>query len=515
MCSELKELACKLAGMTEEEMQRYIAGHNSGEAQGKVHFRIDGEENSSEELFLSLQNKKGKDYYDTVTEIARRVAEGKARLTSLPEEYERKGVLSTPHAAARIIASAWVRERNGSSESIKRRNNDNGAVSVRLDKDGRDSSEVQIETWAKQNGCWIDENDYISKEYQTSHGDEARVYFVGNKVVKFADYKKLHGEDGISSYLDRITLMNTIDPEAALKIIGFGRDKDGKFRVVLEQKKFAKTFNFEHDDDWNITAIGNKQISDFYNNDAPIIKRQFAKKGIEYDPNDWISYYKNEIEISDVGMTNIAKDENGRYHFIDVTARVLRQGKEESSDKPMLIDNIAAKNDNALGEPHFRSEDAEVTSISKDAPMVVKHIAEVSKKVGAKVNMVQSAEEVTNPEVKKALNEGKKVTGWYDEKTGEVHLYMPNIHDRYTAEKTIWHETVGHKGMRGLMGEHFDKFLRDVWYDLDKPENAVLKKLVDEERRRNPLNDLRIAFLVSLNKKKMTANPFFIGNCSH
>ncbi len=349
VCSELKELACKLAGMTEEEMQRYIAGHNNGEAQGEVYFRIDGEENSSEELFLSLQNKKGKDYYDTVTEIARRVAEGKARLTSLPEEYERKGVLSTPHAAARIIASAWVRERNGSSESIKRRNNDNGAVSVHLDKDGRDSCEVQIETWAKQNGCWIDENDYISKEYQTSHGDEARVYFVGNKVVKFADYKKLHGEDGISSYLDRITLMNTIDPEAALKIIGFGRDKDGKFRVVLEQKKFAKTFNFEHDDEWNITAIGNKQISDFYDNDAPIIKRQFAKKGIEYDPNDWISYYKNEIEISDVGMTNIAKDENGRYHFIDVTARVLSQGKEESSDKPMLIDNIAAKNDNALG----------------------------------------------------------------------------------------------------------------------------------------------------------------------
>ncbi len=501
VCSELKELACKLAGMTEEEMQRYIAGRNSGEAQGKVHFRIDGEENSSEELFLSLQNKKGKEYYDTVTEIARRVTERKARFTSLPEEYERKGVLSTPHAAARIIASAWVRERNGSSESIKRRNNDNGAVSVHLDKDGRDSSEVQIETWAKQNGCWIDENDYISKEYQTSHGDEARVYFVGNKVVKFADYKKLHGEDGISSYLDRITLMNTIDPEAALKIIGFGRDKDGKFRVVLEQKKFAKTFNFEHDDDWNITAIGNKQISDFLDNDAPIIKRQFAKKGIEYDPNDWISYYKNEIEISDVGMTNIAKDENGRYHFIDVTARVLSQGKEESSDKPMLIDNIAAENDNAQGEPHFRSEDAEVTSISKDAPVVVKHIAEVSKKVGAKVNMVQSADEVANPEVKKALNEGKKVTGWYDEKTGEVHLYMPNIHDRYTAEKTIWHETVGHKGMRGLMGEHFDKFLRDVWYDLDKPENAVLKKLVDEERRRNPLNDLRIAFLVSLNQK--------------
>ena len=66
---------------------------------------------------------------------------------------------------------------------------------------------------------------------------------------------------------------------------------------------------------------------------------------------------------------------------------------------------------------------------------------------------------------------------------------MPNIHDRYTAEKTIWHEVVGHKGMRELFGdERFDKFLREVWYDLDKPENADLKKLVDEERKFNPLN---------------------------
>ena len=66
---------------------------------------------------------------------------------------------------------------------------------------------------------------------------------------------------------------------------------------------------------------------------------------------------------------------------------------------------------------------------------------------------------------------------------------MPNIHDRYTAEKTIWHEVVGHKGMRELFGEdRFDKFLDSVWYDLDKPENASLKKLVMEEMQRNPFD---------------------------
>lgn len=120
---------------------------------------------------------------------------------------------------------------------------------------------------------------------------------------------------------------------------------------------------------------------------------------------------------------------------------------------------------------------------------VENHVKKVAQKTGAKVNMVSSVDEITNKAAKDAIEEGRKITGWYDEKTGEVHLYMPNIHDRYTAEKTIWHEVVGHKGMRELFGdERFDKFLREVWYDLDKPENAALKKLVDEERKFNPLN---------------------------
>lgn len=128
--------------------------------------------------------------------------------------------------------------------------------------------------------------------------------------------------------------------------------------------------------------------------------------------------------------------------------------------------------------------------VNKKASIPVSsHITQLSEKTGAKVNMVSSVDEITNKAAKAAVEEGRKVTGWYDEKTGEVHLYMPNIHDRYTAKKTIWHEVVGHKGMRELFGdERFDKFLREVWYDLDKPENADLKKLVDEERKFNPLN---------------------------
>lgn len=154
----------------------------------------------------------------------------------------------------------------------------------------------------------------------------------------------------------------------------------------------------------------------------------------------------------------------------------------EALEKGLTIDNTVLPDDGTKFRTDYGESNYPTSSVES-------HIENVAQKTGAKVNMVSSVDEITNKSAKAAVEEGRKITGWYDEKTGEVHLYMPNIHDRYTAEKTIWHEVVGHKGMRELFGdERFDKFLREVWYDLDKPENVALKKLVDEERKFNPLN---------------------------
>lgn len=167
-------------------------------------------------------------------------------------------------------------------------------------------------------------------------------------------------------------------------------------------------------------------------------------------------------------------------HYWDSTSNQEGRG---GSVRPGEVSLLRSRN----GRPSDERMGEELSDSPSSA--VNNHIERIAQKTGAKVNMVSSVDEITNKAAKAAVEEGRKITGWYDEKTSEVHLYMPNIHDRYTAEKTIWHEVVGHKGMRELFGdERFDKFLRDVWYDLDKPENAALKKLVDEERKFNPLN---------------------------
>ena len=182
-----------------------------------------------------------------------------------------------------------------------------------------------------------------------------------------------------------------------------------------------------------------------------------------------------------------------RGHNFESRGNRMMANIDENQLRPVLarLSNLGVKvreeRKSSEDGTHYRTADGEQGNDAQS--IVANHIANVSEKVGVKANEVNSVDEITNPRVKADIEAGKNVTGWYDEKTGEVHLYMPNIHDRYTAEKTIWHEVVGHKGMRELFGEdRFNRFLRDVWYDLDKPENADLKKLVDEEMKYNPLN---------------------------
>lgn len=199
-----------------------------------------------------------------------------------------------------------------------------------------------------------------------------------------------------------------------------------------------------------------------------------------------INYIKNGINKEtirnprDIDSALEAGWDGRNGHYWDSTSNQEGRG---GSVRPGEVSSLRSR--------HGRPSDERMGEELSDSPSsaVNNHIERIAQKTGAKVNLVSSVDEITNKAAKAAIEEGRKITGWYDEKTGEVHLYMPNIHDRYTAEKTIWHEVVGHKGMRELFGEdRFEKFLRDVWYDLDKPENAALKKLVDEERKFNPLN---------------------------
>ena len=130
------------------------------------------------------------------------------------------------------------------------------------------------------------------------------------------------------------------------------------------------------------------------------------------------------------------------------------------------------------------SEDAtggELTPREKEQQeQMEKHRATVLKateKLNTRTTIHDNVEDIENETVRKAIENGEKVKAWYDVKTGEVHLYLPNVTDKYDAQKSVVHEVVGHKGMRNLLGESgYRDMMRRMYTHLSEEEASEVNE---------------------------------------
>lgn len=90
-------------------------------------------------------------------------------------------------------------------------------------------------------------------------------------------------------------------------------------------------------------------------------------------------------------------------------------------------------------------------------------------KLGVPITVHDALDSVPEGPAKEAIKKGRKVKGWYDTKTGTVHVYMPNATSAEDVQKTILHEGVAHYGLRQLVGEeYFDDFLDEVFANVSQ-----------------------------------------------
>ena len=462
--AELKKLSCKLAGMTEEEMQRYLKKQNEGKG---VMYRVEhaaevyGKANAHYRMELGNTFSDNKEHFDAVRDRA----------------VEEKGIVM-PNLNKEKVKVVEV-EKHGFEGDSK------GAIE-------------EARAWAKENLVTTDKQDlptmrdgtpytiskkavdkYLSSS-AVSKSDELGIHLsvlpkltdVIHESIEaeiHPDYKK--GEDGIRG------IENGYGEGVLVHRLYGAVELDGKmYRVKTTMQEFRggeenKPHSYEVTKIELLDAPGTAVLPD----SSPLDTTPSNSKNITSEGSE-------KANESDSLPLNSAT--NG---YIS-TAKLL-QGVEKSYDSgKKLLDESKNLTD---GETFFRKEGDGVVTPEKTSNAVseriIKTVEKVAKRTGGKVKMVNSVEEIENPKVRKDIEKGKQVTGWYDEKTGEVHLYMPNIHDTYTAEKTVWHETVGHKGMRGLLGDKFNDYMRGLWMDLDNPINAELRAYVKEKMNMNHL----------------------------
>ena len=119
--------------------------------------------------------------------------------------------------------------------------------------------------------------------------------------------------------LDRVALHNTYFPETRLKVLGFGRDQSGEFKIIVEQP-----------------FIGGTHVSD------EDIAKYMEQMGFELkNPRNW-TYATPDVYLSDMHDENVIRSETGAICVVDCDIRIntpeLRTGGIRSLTTSVVIE---------------------------------------------------------------------------------------------------------------------------------------------------------------------------------
>ena len=281
------------------------------------------------------------------------------------------------------------------------------------------------------------------------HGQENYVYqakYDPTKVIKFNDFGLTDSLFRINEFIDRVNAHNQFQPKDKYTPIGFAYDEKGDFCIVMEQPYLKGTQPTREEITKYLTDHGFK---------LDMIQ-------ISADEVD-LGWTNGEFDLWDAEPRNVIKDENGDLHFFDTMIQHT------------YIPNH--KNPLRLSMPSIRTFESQEM---KDSADKVKNVANVLG--GAEVTSYTNASEVPD-EYKEAVEQGAR--GWYDPSTHTVHVYLPNCADADEAQRTVFHEKIGHEGMEVLLGgeQGVRKFADFVYKSVDKKTRG---KILDFAHQYDP-----------------------------
>lgn len=281
------------------------------------------------------------------------------------------------------------------------------------------------------------------------HGQENYVYrakYDPTKVIKFNDFGLTDNLFRINEFIDRVNAHNQFQPKDKYTPIGFAYDEKGDFCIVMEQPYLKGTTPTREEITQYLTDHGFK---------LDMIQ-------ISADEVD-LGWTNGEFDLWDAEPRNVIKDENGDLHFFDTMIQHT------------YIPNH--KNPLRLSMPSIRTFESQEMKNSADK---VKNVANVLG--GAEAVTYTSSADVPE-EYRVAIELGAK--GWYDPTTHTVHVYLPNCADANEAQRTVFHEKIGHEGMEVLLGgeDGVRKFANFVYRSVGKD---VRGKIIDFANKYDP-----------------------------
>ena len=173
--------------------------------------------------------------------------------------------------------------------------------------------------------------------------------------------------------------------------------------------------------------------------------------------------FDNELRDAEVKVTEYT--DLMKKELAEKEAKYAERGSEEEIDLSEFSSDDVEADDSSERHRLIDEDDNARERVSLSA------LHEFSRELGISPRVVFDLNDIEDAKKRNSK-------GWYDTKTGEVVIVLPNATSDADIKETILHEVVAHKGLREVVGkDHFEEFLDKVFRGADKDTRAKIVAL--------------------------------------
>ena len=157
------------------------------------------------------------------------------------------------------------------------------------------------------------------------------------------------------------------------------------------------------------------------------------------------------------------------------------QGHGSHSNNSISVANLLKNVEMSYDKGKKLLDESEKMGISiENQRKIADSVVNTANKLGGAEATVYSSLDDVPEEYRQEVEQGAK--GWYDPENHTVHVYLPNCEDGNDAQRTVFHEKIGHEGLEVLLGgeDEVRKFANFVYNSVAANTRGKILEIANE-----------------------------------
>lgn len=265
----------------------------------------------------------------------------------------------------------------------------------------------------------------------------------------YAEYKKEIDKMAKGYNSDTTTEAPASPLEVSDEYSNAKRDLESEYYKELD--RIASDYENKYPDLWNGNQAAQEQRSKDFDKAKEQHEQAVLELGKQY-PEDAAKIAEREKSIEESLSREEARRQNNKNTLSSLSDFFDTHEEEFTEDVRFQKKKSEDEIDRSIG---IRND-----SIGEE---ISAEVSRLSAELGTPVRIIENVSEIEDPNPRRRI-EKQQSKGWFDPKTGEVVIVLPNAESKEDAVATVLHEVVAHKGLPQMMGqEAFNDFLDKVY----------------------------------------------------